>query len=146
MRVPDWPAETTQAGDAWRSLLPRLGGQVSAEPQPNGSLVLTASGTGQLCGIDADLSAVGELAPSVAALALLASAQGHASRLRGIAHLRGHETNRLEALVTEMRRVGAVLARPRTVSKLRRCLPEPVCTPPSCMPTPTTAWRPSPRS
>ncbi|MDU7427587.1 MAG: 3-phosphoshikimate 1-carboxyvinyltransferase [Actinomyces urogenitalis] len=106
VRVPDWPAETTQAGDAWRSLLPRLGGQVSAEPQPNGSLVLTASGTGRLCGIDADLSAVGELAPSVVALALLASAQGHASRLRGIAHLRGHETNRLEALVTEMRRVG----------------------------------------
>ena len=28
------------------------------------------------------------------------------SRLSGIAHLRGHETNRLEALVTEIRRMG----------------------------------------
>ncbi|WP_244960221.1 3-phosphoshikimate 1-carboxyvinyltransferase [Actinomyces faecalis] len=106
--VPDWPAQTTQAGDAWRSLLPRLGGRVSTTNQPEGSLLLTASGTGRLCGIDADLSAVGELAPTVAALALLASAQGHASRLRGIAHLRGHETDRLAALVTEMRRVGGV--------------------------------------
>lgn len=106
VRVPAWPPATAQAGDAWRTLLPRLGGRVRAEPQPDGSLTVSAHGDGRLSGIDADLSAVGELAPTVAALALLASAQGHTSRLRGIAHLRGHETNRLEALVTEMRRVG----------------------------------------
>lgn len=105
--VPFWPTATTQAGDAWRELLPRLGGRVTVTEADSG-LALTASGDGaaSLTGIDADLSAVGELAPTVAALAALASANGHASRLTGIAHLRGHETNRLAALVTEIRRVG----------------------------------------
>ncbi|AMD88350.1 3-phosphoshikimate 1-carboxyvinyltransferase [Actinomyces radicidentis] len=106
--VPDWPASTTQAGDAWRDLLPRLGGRVTVAQADDGGLALTASGDGAACltGIDADLSAVGELAPTVAALAALASANGRASRLTGIAHLRGHETNRLAALVTEIQRVG----------------------------------------
>lgn len=108
--VPAWPVRTTQAGDAWRWLLPALGGTVTTAPTPDGAskatLTVTAAGTGALRGIDADLSAVGELAPTVAALATLASAQGHGSRLRGIAHLRGHETNRLAALVTEINRLG----------------------------------------
>lgn len=105
--VPNWPASTTQAGDAWRELLPRLGGATRFIDAPDGSLTLEATGTGRLAGIDADLSAVGELAPTVAALAILASAQGGASRLRGIAHLRGHETNRLAAIVSEAQRLGA---------------------------------------
>ncbi|MDO4899484.1 3-phosphoshikimate 1-carboxyvinyltransferase [Actinomyces sp.] len=104
--VHHWPANTTQAGDAWRWLLPHLGGAVEQAREADGSLTLTAVGTGELHGIDADLSAVGELTPTVAALAALASAQGHASRLRGIGHLRGHETDRLAALVAEINRIG----------------------------------------
>ncbi|WP_249435528.1 3-phosphoshikimate 1-carboxyvinyltransferase [Actinomyces sp. AC-20-1] len=105
--VPGWPTATTQAGDAWRDLLPRLGGTLTTKPDGAGTVRLTCRGTGRLSGIDADLSAVGELAPTVTALAVLASAQGHASRLTGIAHLRGHETDRLAALVAEARRLGA---------------------------------------
>ena len=56
--------------------------------------------------MDVDLGEVGELATTVAALAVLAGAQGQASRLRGLAHLRGHETDRLAALVAETRRLG----------------------------------------
>ncbi len=104
--VRHWPAHTTQAGDAWRWLLPGLGGAVEQAREADGSLTLTAVGTGKLHGIDADLSAVGELTPTVAALAALASAQGHASRLRGIGHLRGHETDRLAALEAEINRIG----------------------------------------
>lgn len=114
--IPHWPLHTTQAGDAWRELLPRLGGEVriehtsiaaqSSTPAAEESTTLTVTGTGHLTGIDADLSQVGELTPTVAALALLASPQGHGSRLTGIAHLRGHETDRLAALVTEMNRLG----------------------------------------
>ena len=99
--VPHWPAATTQAGDAWRELLPRLGGEVTLTDG-----LLTAHGTGRLTGIHADLSDVGELAPTVAALAALAGAQGHTSTLTGIAHLRGHETNRLAALATQIRLLG----------------------------------------
>lgn len=104
--VPGWPARTTQAGDAWRWLLPALGGKVTTTEHEDGTLTVTATGTGRLRGIDADLSAVGELTPTVAALATLASAQGQASRLRGISHLRGHETDRLAALVSEITRLG----------------------------------------
>ena len=99
--VPHWPAATTQAGDAWRKLLPRLGGEVTLTDG-----LLTAQGTGRLTGLEADLSDVGELVPTVAALATLAGAQGHASTLTGIAHLRGHETNRLAALAAEIRLLG----------------------------------------
>lgn len=106
VRVGHWPERTTQAGDAWRRLLPLLGGEVQEVREPDGSLSLQAQGTGRLRGIEADLSATGELVPVLAALAALAGAQGHASRLTGIAHLRGHETNRLAALVTEINRLG----------------------------------------
>ena len=110
VRIPDWPAPTTQAGDAWRELLPRLGGAVELRDGPGDARTLVVHGTGAsgLRGIDADLSAVGELTPVVAALAALASAHGHPSRLRGIAHLRGHETDRLAALVAEITRVGGI--------------------------------------
>jgi 3-phosphoshikimate 1-carboxyvinyltransferase len=64
---------------------------------------LTVHGTGELYGIDADLNAAGELTPVVAALAALAESPSH---LRGIAHLRGHETDRLKALATELNRLG----------------------------------------
>jgi 3-phosphoshikimate 1-carboxyvinyltransferase len=56
-------------------------------------------------GFEVDLHDVGELAPSVAALAALA-APGSVSRLTGIAHLRGHETDRLAALRTEINALG----------------------------------------
>jgi len=56
-----------------------------------------------LRGVDLDLSDVGELTPVVAALAALAEGP---STLRGIAHLRGHETDRLAALAAELNRLG----------------------------------------
>jgi 3-phosphoshikimate 1-carboxyvinyltransferase len=64
---------------------------------------LTVTGTGAVHGIDVDLHDAGELAPAVAALAALADSPSH---LRGIGHIRGHETDRLSALVTEIRRLG----------------------------------------
>ena len=54
-------------------------------------------------GIDIDLHDVGELTPAIAALAALADSP---SSLRGIAHLRLHETDRLTALTTEINRLG----------------------------------------
>jgi len=65
---------------------------------------LTVTGGEGILGLDADLHDVGELAPAVAALCALASTP---SRLRGIAHIRGHETDRLTALTTELRGLGA---------------------------------------
>jgi len=66
---------------------------------------LEVRGSADYGGFDVDLRAVGELTPSVAALAALAT-PGSVSRLSGIAHLRGHETDRLAALSTEINRLG----------------------------------------
>lgn len=96
--VPDWPRRTTQAGDAIRPLLTQMGCAVDLHERG-----LTVSGPPRLGGVDADLHDVGELTPTVAALAALASGP---SRLRGIAHLRGHETDRLAALATEIGALG----------------------------------------
>ena len=99
--VPGWPAATTQAGDALRSLLAAFGASVSLEPGG-----LTVRGTGAVSAVDLDLHEVGELTPVLAALAALADGP---STLRGIGHLRGHETDRLAALATELTRLGAVV-------------------------------------
>jgi 3-phosphoshikimate 1-carboxyvinyltransferase len=66
-------------------------------------------GSGAYQGFDVDLHDVGELTPAVAALAALA-ATGSVSQLRGIAHLRGHETDRLAALSAEINGLGGQCA------------------------------------
>ena len=96
--VPGWPASTTQAGDELRDLLIRMGGDVSL-----GEAGLVVRGTGAITPIDADLRDVTELATAIAALAALADGP---SRLTGLAHTRGHETDRIAALSTEINRLG----------------------------------------
>jgi 3-phosphoshikimate 1-carboxyvinyltransferase len=98
VHVPGWPQYTTQAGDLLRDLLDQMGADVTLDR--NG---LTVEGNGELYGIDADLADAGELTPTVAALAALADGS---SRLRGIGHIRGHETDRLAALATEINALG----------------------------------------
>lgn len=105
--IPHWPAPaadssagTTQVGDMWRELLPALGARVSyAEGQ------LTVTGPAQLPEGDFsfDLSAGGELAPTMAAACAFVKGR---VELTGIAHLRGHETDRLAALAAEINRLG----------------------------------------
>ena len=96
--IPDWPTQTTQAGDALVDLLPKLGATVSRD----GTDLVVAGGS-EINGIDVDLHDVGEITPVIAALCALATGP---STLRGIAHLRGHETDRLAALVTEINKLG----------------------------------------
>jgi 3-phosphoshikimate 1-carboxyvinyltransferase len=96
--VPGWPQYTTQAGDHLRDLLDQMGADVSLDREG-----LTVAGTGELYGLDADLHAAGELTPVVAVLAALAESPSH---LHGIAHLRGHETDRLAALAQELNALG----------------------------------------
>ncbi|MBF6046094.1 3-phosphoshikimate 1-carboxyvinyltransferase [Streptomyces sp. NRRL B-1677] len=96
--IPDWPERTTQPGDALREIFTAMGG--SCELTEAG---LTFTGTGRITGIDADLHEVGELTPVIAAVAALADSE---SVLRGIAHLRLHETDRLAALAKEINELG----------------------------------------
>jgi 3-phosphoshikimate 1-carboxyvinyltransferase len=95
--VRGWPAETTQPGDALRHLLAEMGASVTYE---HGDLTVRG---GSIHGIDTDLGGVSELACVLAAVAALADGP---SRLRGIAHMRHHETDRLAALTAEINGLG----------------------------------------
>ena len=97
--IAGWPSSTMQPGDALKVLLSAMGGRYTLSPDG-----LTMTGTGRVKGVDADLAAVSELVPTLAALAVLADSP---SRFRGIGHMRGHETNRLAALATELSKLGA---------------------------------------
>ncbi|MEP7088663.1 MAG: 3-phosphoshikimate 1-carboxyvinyltransferase [Nocardioidaceae bacterium] len=96
--VPGWPSATTQAGDALREIVTLMGG--TAELGDEG---LVVTGTGALRGLDYDLHDVGELTPAVAALCLFATTPSH---LHGVAHIRGHETDRITALANEFNTMG----------------------------------------
>ena len=98
VQVSDWPLSTTQPGDQLRSIFTKMGAKV--ELNASG---LTITGSGKIHGIDIDLGDVGELTPSIAAIASLATTP---SALRGISHLRLHETDRLAALANEINNLG----------------------------------------
>lgn len=100
--VPGWPLSTTQPGAALPELLTAMGAAYEI-----GAGVLVLRGSGAVHGLDADLRDVPELALTLAALACLADSP---SRLRGIAHLRGQETDRLTAVAEQLGRLGARVA------------------------------------
>lgn len=106
VRIPHWPLDTTQPGDVIRDILERMGCDVeiiAADSGPGYDLQVTGPSSCRLEGIQLDMSDIGELTPTVAALAALAATP---SELTGIAHLRGHETDRLAALSAEINRLG----------------------------------------
>lgn len=96
--IADWPKQTTQPGDQLREILTQMGAAVSFNEEG-----LTLTGGESIRGIDIDLHDVGELTPAIAALAALADSPSH---LRGIGHLRLHETDRLAALTREINSLG----------------------------------------
>ena len=98
VKISNWPKKTTQVGNDFDGILQQMGAKVE---RIGDDLVL--SGTGKIQGVDINLSTGGELTPVVAALAALADSP---SQIRGVAHLRGHETDRLSALVSEINSLG----------------------------------------
>jgi 3-phosphoshikimate 1-carboxyvinyltransferase len=97
--VRDWPEVTTQPGAQLDRLFSAMGAEVTRTADG-----LQVTGTGTIAPLVADLSEVGELTPVLAALCALADGP---SRLTGVAHLRGHETDRLQALDEVLTAIGA---------------------------------------
>lgn len=97
--LPGWPRTTTQPGGQLPTWLTAMGAH--CEVSVDG---LTVTGNSAITGIDADLKDVSELVPVLAALAALADSP---SRFTGVAHIRGHETDRITALATELSACGA---------------------------------------
>ncbi|MBN2176690.1 MAG: 3-phosphoshikimate 1-carboxyvinyltransferase [Demequinaceae bacterium] len=98
VRIPGWPENTTQPGALLPAIIERMGATYFVEDG-----VMNISSMGTIHAIDADLSGCGEMTPTIAALCALADGP---STLSGIAHLRGHETDRLAAISTEIQRFG----------------------------------------
>ena len=96
------PDTDLQPGSTVLRVLEAFGAQVARDADG-----LTVRGPDRLAGVDVDLTEVSELTPTVAALAALAARDGARSRLRGVGHIRGHETDRLAALAAELGTVGA---------------------------------------
>ena len=95
-----WPETTTQVGADVPRLLEAFGATVTRSP---GSMTIDGGigwqNGGTFPGVSLDLSHAGELAPTLVTLATLASTP---SRFHGIGHLRGHETDRIQALVSNI--------------------------------------------
>src|SRR5690606_1572639 len=103
--IEGWPERTTQVGADLEHLLPQFGATVTRH---DGALTVDGGagvvGGALPDGVDLDLTRGGELAPALVALAAFASGP---SRIVGIGHLRGHETDRLAALATELNKLGS---------------------------------------
>lgn len=100
--IRDWPKATTQPGDRLREIFSRMGAKIEFVDSSD-VRGLKVSGTGEIRGIEIDLHDEGELTPSIAALAALANSPSY---LKGIGHLRLHETDRLAALAREINALG----------------------------------------
>ncbi len=98
--VTGWPTSTTQVGDEFDGILQQMGATIVRDERG-----LTITSDGKIQGIDIDLSIGGELTPVIAALAAIADSP---TVIRGVAHLRGHETDRLAALAAEINRIGGI--------------------------------------
>ncbi|HXP20494.1 MAG TPA: 3-phosphoshikimate 1-carboxyvinyltransferase [Streptosporangiaceae bacterium] len=96
--VADWPADSLQPAAQIIGLLSAMGATVTQAPAG-----MVVRGSGEIRGITADLSEVGELTPVLTALAALASSP---SEFGGIGHLRRHESDRLAALASEIGKLG----------------------------------------
>ncbi|GAT72702.1 3-phosphoshikimate 1-carboxyvinyltransferase [Microbacterium hydrocarbonoxydans] len=96
--VTGWPVHSTQPGHLLPEILQAMGAHVGRH---SGTLTVRA-GAG-IRGLDLDLSAASELTPTLVGLAAFAESP---TTIRGIGHIRLHETDRIAALVGNIRALG----------------------------------------
>lgn len=94
-----WPRHTVQAEEQILRVFQDFG---ATWAMSDGTLTLT--GGHRINAVDVDLHDISELTCTVAAVACVADGT---SRIRGVAHIRGHETDRLAALTRELSACGA---------------------------------------
>lgn len=99
VRVPGWPSHSLQPGALFLDVAARMGATVARVGD-----AVEVTGPARLHGIDVDLTTASELTPVVAALGALAEGT---TIIRGVGHIRGHETDRLAALAAELTQLGA---------------------------------------
>lgn len=96
--IADWPAHSTQPGAMLQNILSSMGAHASRR---GGALTVRAGR--HLRGVNLDLTAASELTPTIVGLAVFAESP---TTITGVGHIRGHETDRLAALVSNLANIG----------------------------------------
>ncbi len=98
VRVEGLTDRAVQGDAAFADVLAEMGAEVTRDAQGT-----EVRGTGRLRGIDVDLAEISDTAQTLAAVAVFADGP---TRVRGIGFIRRKETDRIAAVVTELRRCG----------------------------------------
>ena len=94
-------ADSAQGDIAFMKLLERMGARVGWRDDG-----VEVSGSGNLAGVDVVMSGMPDLVPTLAAIAPYCSSP---TRIRGVAFIRHHESDRLRVIATELQRLGAAV-------------------------------------
>jgi 3-phosphoshikimate 1-carboxyvinyltransferase len=92
--------ESLQGDVAFIDVLEKMGCRVACSPQG-----ITVAG-GELHGVDVDMNAISDTVQTLGAVALFADGP---TTVRGVGHIRHKETDRIGALATELRKLGATV-------------------------------------
>ena len=98
VQIRNFAADSVQGDAAFLELLERMGAKLIRHP---GSVEV--QGTGHFAGVDADMSAMPDMVPTLAALAPFANSP---TRISNVGFIRHHESDRLRAIATELKRLG----------------------------------------
>ncbi len=98
VRITGLGTNSLQGDVRFAGVLEQMGAHVD-----RGTDFIEVRGTGALHGIDIDMNAISDTAPTLAAIAPFADAP---VTIRNVAHLRLQESDRLRAMSTELRRLG----------------------------------------
>ena len=93
--------ESVQGDTGFFAILERMGARIAWHADR-----VEVTGTGELRGVDVAMNAMPDMVPTLAAIAPFASTP---TRIRGVGFIRHHESDRIRAIATELRRLGAAV-------------------------------------
>ena len=99
VKIDGLTSNSVQGDLGFLGVLQRMGARVTWHPD-----YVEVVGTGQLAGVDVAMNAMPDMVPTLAAIAPFASSP---TKIRNVAFIRHHESDRIRVLATELRRIGA---------------------------------------
>lgn len=99
--IPGLTKMSVQGDTQFLDLLEQMGARVTWHAD-----AVTVTGTGRLRGLDVAMNAMPDVVPTLAAIAPFADSP---TRIRKVGFIRHHESNRIAAITTELRRLGAAV-------------------------------------
>jgi 3-phosphoshikimate 1-carboxyvinyltransferase len=99
VKIEGLSSNSVQGDLGFLGVLQRMGARINWHPD-----YVEIVGTGQLAGVDVAMNAMPDMVPTLAAIAPFASSP---TKIRNVAFIRHHESDRIRVLATELRRIGA---------------------------------------